>query len=379
MRVHKKIAIGIAVVWLIAVSVNADPCGAVLYRLGGTKHYSHFNVPDTAYHHYFGYLEGPAWENKYCAYRTYVDSANRNCIDFIIKYQPGAVLQYFNDTATNEHNLNTWGTDCFNAGSSMGLGAFRLFYNNQWVNPKIGKAKTVDSLVITIPDSSTATPQLVLTYYGWNLGGGTKVTVTWTITTTLSERPTHCEVNIAGAYTGQVAVGITNNNKINHPVTIIKDSTRYLLASIGKQGGLNETFVDTLLLAAYSSKTYFSGFSDDNLNSGMVLTPDANHSVKWSIAYSEKLETAPFYRSPNWEDSLVQTTAVRENNNGKITHSFETASSLNSAGPPEVYSILGRTMSRRSLIGNGRNQKSIGVYFERMPDGSLAKKITLDK
>jgi hypothetical protein len=375
--VYKKIGLGMALAWFLVVSINAEPCGAVLYRLGGTKHYSHFNVPDTAYHHYFGYLEGPAWENKFCGYRTYVDSANRNCIDFIVKYQPGAVLQYFNDTAANEHNLNTWGTDCFNAGSSMGLGAFRLFYNNQWVNPKIGKAKTVDSLVITIPDSSTATPKLVLTYYGWNLGGGTKVTVTWTITTTLNERPTHCEVNIAGAYTGKVVVGITNNNKINHPVTIIKDSTRALLASIGLQGGLNETFTDTLLLAAYSSKTYFSSFSDDNLNSGMVLTPDVNHSVKWSIAYSEKRETTPFYRSPNWEDSLVQATAVLGNNRGKIINPSKAVLCQKTAGERDVYSILGRKINARSLTGNG--QKIMGLYFERMPDGALQKRIVLDK
>jgi len=140
---------------------------------------------------------------------------------------------------------------------------------------------------------------------------------------------------------------------------------------------LNETFTDTLLLAAYSSKTYFSSFSDDNLNSGMVLTPDANHSVKWSIVYSEKRETAPFYRSPNWEDSLVQPTAVLGNNRGKISNPSKAVLYQKTAGEPDVYSILGRKINARSLAVNG--QKTMGVYLEKTPDGALLRRTALDR
>lgn len=373
-----RLTIGIViVVCAAAVAVHAAPCGAVLYRENSSKHYSHFNVPDTAYHHYFGFLEGPAWENKFCAYRVYVDSANRNTVDFIIKYQPTAVLPYFDDPTASEHTLNSWGTDCFAAGSSMGLGAFRLFYNNQWMNPKIGKfSKNIDSLVMTIPDSSTQTPKLVITYYGWNLGGGAKVTVTWTITTTFNERPTHCEVTIAGNYTGKVVIGITNNNKIGHPVTIIKDTTRALLASIGLQGGLNEVFTDTLLLASFSTKDYFSSFTDDNLNCGMVLTPDANHSVKWSIAYSEMREAAPFYRSPHWQDSLVPSTNVIENDKKDITdHVKNRMLFQKTAGATEVYSMSGKKITGSRLNVSSSMKKPTGIYLVKMTDGSLHKKI----
>jgi hypothetical protein len=301
----------------LAAFTYASPCGAVLYRENSSVHYSYFNVPEGTTHHYFGLLEGPAWENKYCTYRTYVDSADRNSIDFIVKYKPIAILQNFNNPSVDEHSDNSWGTDCFSIGSSMGLGAFRLFYNNQWLNPRIGKAgRNLDSMVISIADSSQQTPKVKITYYGWNIGSGKKITVVWTISTTENERPTHCEVTILGEYTGKVVIGLTNNNKRGHPVTLIQDSTKAILATLGRQGAKSEGFTDTMLLAAYSSKKYFSSFSDNGENYGLVLSPDENKTVQWSFVYSMALETSPFFRSRNWQDSLFAETKI----NGEKKH-----------------------------------------------------------
>ncbi len=369
----KKIFIVSLMISAFIASVQAAPCGAVLYRQNSGKHYSYYNVPETAIHHYFGYLEGPAWENKYCTYRFYVDSADRNPIDFIVKYKPVAILQYFDDPTTDEHNANSWGTDCFSLGTTMGLGPFRLFYNNQWINPRIGKGgKNIDSMVITIPDSSTQTPKIVITYYGWNLGGGTKVTVIWTIATTYNERPTHCEVNIVGDYTGKVAVGITNNNKRGHPVTVIKDSSRVLLATIGLQGGKSEGFTDTLLLAAFTSKKHFSSFADNSDNYGMLLTPDENQSVKWSFVYSMALETTPFYRGKNWQDSLFPVTKTIKNI--QLYHPINSGKQSALMGLSEVFTMSGRKINLQYKTINMLIPKPYGVIIVRERDGSLQKR-----
>jgi hypothetical protein len=360
----------------LIATANAEPCGAVLYRENSPVHYSYFNVPDGAYHHYFGFLEGPAWENKYCGYRTYVDSANRNIVDFILKYQPVAVLHYFNDPTLDEHANNSWGTDCFSAGTTMGLGAFRLFYNNQWLNPQIGKsAKNLDSLVIRIADSSTQTPKVIITYYGWNYSGGNKITVTWTMTTNFNERPAHCEVNIVGNYTGKVVVGMTNNNKRGHPVTLVKDSTKAILATIGKQGGLSEGFTDTLLLAVYAPKEYFSTYADDSQNYGMVLTPDANHTVKWSIAYSEARESSVIYRSSHWQDSLFPTTSVKYKDYPDNKANNHGITSINLNPVKEFYTVSGQKINFHIENNNKTYARPFGIYIERASDGILVRRL----
>ncbi len=361
----------LVVIGFCSTCIYAEPNGAVLYRNGARL--AHCNVPSTAEHHYFGFLEGPAWENKYCAYRVYVDSADRNALDFVVKFQPAAILQYFSDPTVDEHNKYSWGTDCFSIGSTMGLGPFRLFYNNQWINPRIGKGgKNLDSLVISILDSSTQTPKVTIAYYGWNLGGGKKVTVLWTMTTTYNERPTHCEVNILGDYTGKVAVGIVNNNKRGHTVTVIKDSSRVLLATIGRQGGLSEGFTDTMVLAAFTSKKYFSSFADNGDNYGMLLTPDENHSVKWSIAYSMALETAPFYRGKNWQDSLFPATGTLSIPHGAPV---STAKLTPPTGLQEMFTISGRKINPVRTHADLSALKPYAIIIAREKDGSLKKRM----
>ncbi len=260
----------------------ADPNGAVLYQNG--KRLGYHKVPATAEHHYFGYLEGPAWENKYSAYRYYIDKDDRNAIDIIGKKNDGAILQHFVDPNVDEHTDYPWGTDILKLGSSMGLGSFRLFNNNTWLNPQI--PENLDSLVVTILDSSVQTPKVQVQYHGWNIGNGNKITVFWTITTNVFERPTHCEVAINGTYTGKVVVGMTNHrdntsNPNRNTIQLTEQQDPPLLATLGKQGGLQEGFADTLLMAIYTSKSFFDSFvKDGQVNYGMVLKPDEQQKVQ---------------------------------------------------------------------------------------------------
>jgi hypothetical protein len=226
-------------------------------------------------------------------------------------------------------------------------------------------------MVITIPDSSVQTPKVVFTYYGWNLGSGKKVTVIWTITTSLNERPTHFEVNIDGDYSGKVAVGITNNNKTGHSVTVIKDSTKVLLATIGRQGGLSEGFTDTMLLAAFTSKKYFSAFADNGDNYGMLLTPDENHSVKWSVAYSMALETAPFYRGKNWQDSIFPITAALI----PLSQQVRRMKPSPLTGINELFTVSGRKINVACNHATLSVLKPYGIIITREKDGSLKKRL----
>jgi hypothetical protein len=353
--------------------LQAAPVGAVLYREGSPVHYARYKVPANAAHHYFGFLEGPAWENKYIAYRVYVDKDNRNAIDFISKYKQGPVLNYFDDPSVDEHTNFSWGTDSFSVSSTMGLGHFRLFYNNQWLNPQLGN--NIDSMIIAILDSSTQTPKASITFHGWNIGGGSKVTVTWVLSTTLDERPGHCEVTIDGNYTGKVVVGIVDNNKRGHPVTIIRDSTKALLATIGKQGAVSEGFTDTLLLAAFTSKSYFSAFADDAQNVGMVLTPDANRTVKWSIASCWAKETSPIFRDPDWKNKLFPQTNIRNNNERPGSSTITMVQHQKTTGQYEAFSLSGKKLNARFMADKAGTQLPFGLYFIRDRNGRLKKQV----
>ncbi len=366
----RTIILSLIIFVMMAAAGNATPCGAVLYREKSPQHLPFFNVPDTAYHHYFGFLEGPAWENKYSAFRFYADSANRNALDIIGKYQPIAILQNFDDPAVDEHVSWPWGTDIFKVSKSMGFGAFRLFNNDQWLNPQIGKSKNIDSLVIAIADSSTQTPKVIITFYGWNIGSGNKITVIWTITTLLNERPTQCEVAIQGSYTGKVIVGMIKNAGVG----LIQDPNKALLATLGKQGGLNEGATDTLLLAIFAEKKYFSSFSDNTLNYGMALTPDAEKRVKWSIAYSWAKEAAPVFRNPDWQNELFGATSIKTGGPAFQSGVKKPSGLMAVSGQYEIFSISGRKISPDKK----RNVFPCGVFIERLPDGSL-RKITNSK
>ena len=366
---HKWVLLLSMAIVSLSVFTYAAPVGAVLYREGSPVHYARYKVPNDAAHHYFGFLEGPAWENNYCAYRVYVDKDNRNALDFISKYKPGPVLQYFDDPGVDEHTNFSWGTDCFSISTTMGLGPFRLYNNNQWLNPQLGV--NLDSMVIAIVDSSTQTPKASITYYGWNIGSGSKLTVTWVMSTTFNERPAHCEVTISGSYTGKVVVGITNNNQRGHPVTVIKDSAKVLLATIGKQGGVGEGFTDTLLLAAHAEKSYFSAFADDAQNYGMVLTPDADKKVKWSIAYCWVKETSPVFRNPDWQNQLFA--ANTRTDRGLVRPSPADNSVYRKISAcSELYSLSGKKMG---IISEAAKPIARGLFLVRDANGCLIKRM----
>jgi hypothetical protein len=357
----------------------AEPNGAVLYRNG--KRLGYHKVPSTAGHHYFGYLEGPALENKYSAFRYYIDQDDRNAIDIIGKFKEESILQHFSDTSVDEHASWPWGTDILKIGSSMGLGAFRLFANNAWLNPQL--PEKIDSLVVLIQDSSVQTPSVQVRYYGWNIGNGIKISVFWTIATNYDERPVNCEVAIIGTYTGKVVIGLVNHrdntsNPNRSSVQLIQQQNPPLLATLGKQGGLQEGFADSLLMAIYADKSYFDSFvNNGTTNYGMVLKPDQEQKVKWSIVYSWVREANPLFRNPDWEKTLFIPTAS--------IHSYkytEPAQKIQqSITPMDLfrvrYTISGRTIGGSKRFDNAAPLKTNGLYIIERYDGITKKTNTI--
>ncbi len=361
-----------------------DTVGAVLHLQKVTTHVAHINVPVTATTSYFGYLAGPAIDNQYCDYRAYVDSSNRNMADCIVKFEYIPILEYFDDTSVNEHNAGyAWGRDEYNGGPAgtgcLGLGAFRLVDSlGNWLNPQLGH--NLDSLVITILDSSEATPKFSIAYWGWPVGtGGTKLNVTWTWSAIRAMRPAYCTVAIQGSFNGKVVAGFTNHGPTSmggtgdSMLTVVEDSTEALLADIGKQCGPGEDFVDTMALAIYAKPSYYAGYTKVGYNLGMLLKPDSNRTVQYQVAYNAATEPTALWRTTNWHYTmfgLTPPTGVIPQNRSVRQNAIHAAANK---GPAEYFSLSGRRLTTAEAAAVNCGRAGNGVYIVRQPDGSITR------
>lgn len=341
----------------------AEPVGALLMH--ENSRYGYYNVPGDAGHHYFNFLEGPAWENKYCAFRMYVDKDDRNAIDIFGKRSEGLILKDFNDASDDPHSNWSWGSDILKVGSAMGLGSFRLFNNGQWINPQL--PETLDSLVLTIADSSVETPKVEVGYYGWNIGGGKKVTVLWTLSTSYEDRATHCELFIDGDYSGKVVAGMVNHhentsNPNRNTVSVIQEENPPLLATLGKQAGIPEGYTDSSLMAIYTDDAYFDSFTKDgSTNLGMVLTPDDEKKVRWSFAYSWVGEQDPLFRHADWKETLVPPTGVSYDCRGIKARTAKRRVFRATDFQTAVYDLRGRTLGNQ--VGAKALKRASGMHI----------------
>jgi hypothetical protein len=107
----------------------------------------------------------------------------------------------------------------------------------------------------------------------------------------------------------------------------------------------------------------------------MVLTPDSENKVKWSIAFSWAKEDAPVFRNANWQDALFAITKINDNT-GKAINLTKNSIGQNNKGS-EFYSMLGRRISSRVL--NSSLHKTAGLYLQKASDGSLQKRLSAGK
>ncbi len=292
----KRIILAGLIVLILAFQANSAPCGAVLIRDG--QHLSYCNVPkDMPDEAYFGReLEGVAWENKHSFYRHYIVPDGRNTIDIAGKKIYDAILPYADYESFMLHQDNDWGADILLVGSTLGLGCFNLYSDGSWISPPA--IDGFDSVVVTIPDSSQATPVIKIVHYGWVVKGN-KLNVAWTISTKWDSWASNCEMQIDGTFDGMVVVGIKNQVP-----TVIRDTANALLATIGEQGGIVETLTDTLLMAVKTESKYLGGYADDGTHYGILLQPDADGKVAWSLGYSWAGEPDPVFRDSDWKNKM---------------------------------------------------------------------------
>ncbi len=349
----------------ISYSGFAAPNGAVLILNG--KHLKSTTITATAGHKYFGELEGPAWENKYNAMRYYADNGNRNSVDIVGKYKYDPILHYADSANFELHADHTWGGDIFKAGNCRGLGGFNLFDNGTWINPALGE--NLDSMTITVKDSSVQTPSIIVKYWGLSVNGS-KNNLEWTIATKQDIRPTYCDLTITGNYSGKVVVCL--RKYVNAGVTLVKDPNKALLATLGKQAGIVETYTDSCLLAVYADKKYFSSFSDDSINYGMVLTPDANKKVQWAMAYNWAKEPLQIYNGTKWQDTLFTTpTAIAV---PAMKTKISGDKNLSEFRVEKAFDLNGKCVSLQPLSRNAIMRN--GVYIFEYLDKTGQKRIT---
>jgi hypothetical protein len=356
-----KIRILILFVFAQFFSTTAAPCGAVLIRNG--QHLRSSTIDKNAEHKYFGELEGPAWENKYTAMRYYADNGNRQSIDIIGKYKSEPVLQYADDANFELHQDHSWGGDIFKVGTCLGLGSFNLFDNNgAWINPALGV--NLDSITIIVKDSSVQTPTILVKYINFKINGGLN-TVEWLISTKQDIRPTYCELTITGNFSGKVVVAM--RKYVDPGVTLIKDPSQALLATLGKQAGMVETYTDTSLFAIYADKKYFSSFSENDLNYGMVLTPDAAKKVKWAMAYNWAKEPEQVYHSADWRNTLFP--AITATDAPKPADLWKNRTGcFNNTQEQRAFDLQGKLVSASPSLGLLQPPKTHGIFIVNQLD-----------
>ena len=235
----------------------------------------------------YGDLQGPAIENRFFALFVSAKEAHIHA-DMIGKRIPGPQLHRFSEDI-NRHGGWDWGEDILKVGTTLAAGTPALLVN--------GLIKTfdlaqMDSLVISIPDSTAAHPELRVSAYGWRAGLPAPVDFRWTLRTRLEDRFMQGEVTVSPATGAIIAIGVIKAPQAD----VQRDSAR---AHLGMMG-LPTYFNDSALLAVRSAAPWFQGFLDQEGSVGLRLKPDAQGTVRWTQGGSWIQEPTPIWRNQNW-------------------------------------------------------------------------------
>lgn len=253
----------------------------------------------------YGDLQGPAIENRHFGLFVSVMEAHIHA-DMIGKRQYGLQLWRFREDI-NRHGGWPWGEDILRVGTTLAAGTPGLLVNNAI---KTFDLAQMDSMVISIPDSSSAHPELRVFAYGWRAGLPNKVDFHWTLKTRLEDRFMHGEVKVSPAAGAVIAVGVIKAAQ----AMVRRDSSRAQLAMTG----LPTYFNDSACLAVRSHSTWFRSFLDQEGTVGLRLAPDAEGVARWTQGGSWIQEPSPIWRTAGWETTWLPEpvrpgTALRRN------------------------------------------------------------------
>lgn len=240
----------------------------------------------------YGDLQGPAIENRHFALFVSVMEAHIHA-DMLGKRMPGLQLHRFSKDI-NRHGGWDWGEDILKVGTTLAAGTPGLLVNG---SIKTFDIALMDSLVISIPDSSAAHPELRVWAYKWRAGLANPVDFHWTLRTRLDDRHMEGSVRISPAAGATIALGVIKAAQ----AAVRRDSARAQLAMTG----LPTYWSDSALLAVRSTAVWFRGFLDQEGSVGLKLAPDAEGMVRWTQGGSWIQEPEPVWRQPAWETTWL--------------------------------------------------------------------------
>lgn len=109
-------------------------------------------------------FEGPGWESDKIGYRLYLDW--RNATDIFGKKVDTLVLHNVGlDGFDSYHEMQDWGVDVLNVGSSLGIGSIGF-----WNGEKAIRVEKTDSILCSVENGKKAATVNV-NYYGWEIDG----------------------------------------------------------------------------------------------------------------------------------------------------------------------------------------------------------------
>ena len=118
-------------------------------------------------------MEGPAWESDKIGYRLYLDW--RNAIDIFGKKTDKMVLNRVGlDGFDSYHEMQDWGVDVLNVGSSLGMASLGF-----WNGEKAVRVEKTDSIFCSVENGKNNSTVNV-DYYGWAINN-TKTNVFTTL------------------------------------------------------------------------------------------------------------------------------------------------------------------------------------------------------
>lgn len=118
-------------------------------------------------------MEGPAWESDKVGYRIYLDW--RNAIDIFGKKTDSLVIDNVGlDGFDSYHEMQDWGVDVLNVGSSLGMASLGF-----WDGEKAVRVENTDSIFSSV-ENGEQNSKVHVDYYGWEING-TKTDVSTTL------------------------------------------------------------------------------------------------------------------------------------------------------------------------------------------------------
>lgn len=240
----------------------------------------------------YGDLQGPAIENRHFALFVSVMEAHIHA-DMLGKRISGLQLHRFSKDI-NRHGGWDWGEDILKVGTTLAAGTPGLLVNG---SIKTFDIALMDSLVISIPDSSAAHPELRVWAYKWRAGLASPVDFHWTLRTRLDDRHMEGSVRISPSTGATIALGVIKAAQ----AAVRRDSARAQLAMTG----LPTYWSDSALLAVRSAPAWFRGFLDQEGSVGLKLAPDAEGMVRWTQGGSWIQEPEPIWRQSAWESTWL--------------------------------------------------------------------------